>query len=561
MTVCKLLTVSFPHYFLNVNVRLSEQLKTREWIVARITSITEQVVDVRVSVLIKLGTSVKFRFIQDPSTNPYGLSDGIKFYMIQVEDWTQSNSRRKSSPPPQLGSEVVESHEQAQTGTSFYDNVATLTNVDAETSLPLSSSESRNTNSQVNVTPLSRNLSGNRQQVNLDKQATHDSSSSSSFLARLLVQGTTAVPPIEEVAERSSPSPPRAATPPLPTSLVRRSSSPLARVISRAASPILGAAGAVHPPSPLRSSTSPSPTSLPKSGSPHRRSSSLVRASSPLVPTSRPRPSPILSTPPRSQPSSPLASPAHAHAHVISNSPLSARASLPSPLISSVSLAETSETVPAVNPSVVEPSSVVSRSSSKLGTTAHSGSRRSSSSSKPSVSSLFSAGRSPLTMTAVGSGRAPKAPATTALSNAGPRANSMLIRPPESTQEYSRNLEESAVGMADSIEGSSSSLLDRRRTVSTSSTARNPKSHSRRPSSSNRGAGTGTLHSRAATEQDGEQGSSTGTAGWSFRRKSKRSSGDPEGSNDNASGNSIKRGASDILKRYDDILPQERGNR
>lgn len=39
------LTVSFPHYFLQATGHLAEQLKTREWIVARITSITERVVD------------------------------------------------------------------------------------------------------------------------------------------------------------------------------------------------------------------------------------------------------------------------------------------------------------------------------------------------------------------------------------------------------------------------------------------------------------------------------------------------------------------------------------
>lgn len=44
-----LLTVSFPHYFLNATGRLAEQLKSREWIVARITSISERIVDARVS--------------------------------------------------------------------------------------------------------------------------------------------------------------------------------------------------------------------------------------------------------------------------------------------------------------------------------------------------------------------------------------------------------------------------------------------------------------------------------------------------------------------------------
>ncbi|KAH9478358.1 Autophagy-related protein 11 [Psilocybe cubensis] len=61
---------------------LAEQLKTREWIVARITSITERIVDQK-----------------DPSSNPYGLGDGVKYYMLEVEDWTQptNNKRRLSS--------------------------------------------------------------------------------------------------------------------------------------------------------------------------------------------------------------------------------------------------------------------------------------------------------------------------------------------------------------------------------------------------------------------------------------------------------------------------------
>ncbi|ESK91982.1 autophagy-related protein 11 [Moniliophthora roreri MCA 2997] len=74
--------VSFPHYFLQATGHLAEQLKTREWIVARITSITERVVD-----------------RDDPSSNPYGLGDGVKYYMLEVEDWTKPshNKRRLSS--------------------------------------------------------------------------------------------------------------------------------------------------------------------------------------------------------------------------------------------------------------------------------------------------------------------------------------------------------------------------------------------------------------------------------------------------------------------------------
>lgn len=48
MEIFTLSLVSFPHYFLQAMGHLAEQLKTREWIVARITSITERVVDQKV---------------------------------------------------------------------------------------------------------------------------------------------------------------------------------------------------------------------------------------------------------------------------------------------------------------------------------------------------------------------------------------------------------------------------------------------------------------------------------------------------------------------------------
>ncbi|KAG9025608.1 oligomeric, coiled-coil, peripheral membrane protein [Tulasnella sp. JGI-2019a] len=69
--------VSFPHYFLKAEGHLAEQLKTREWVVARITFIAERVADYK-----------------DPDSNPYGLGDGVKYFMLEVEDWTQ--------PQPQL---------------------------------------------------------------------------------------------------------------------------------------------------------------------------------------------------------------------------------------------------------------------------------------------------------------------------------------------------------------------------------------------------------------------------------------------------------------------------
>ncbi|KDQ06894.1 hypothetical protein BOTBODRAFT_192771 [Botryobasidium botryosum FD-172 SS1] len=93
--------VSFPHYFLQATGNLAEQLKTREWVVARIISITEHVANQR-----------------DPSTNPFALGDGVKYYLCQVEDWTQNKEkeetkkRSQSSSRRQASSRAREGREQ-----------------------------------------------------------------------------------------------------------------------------------------------------------------------------------------------------------------------------------------------------------------------------------------------------------------------------------------------------------------------------------------------------------------------------------------------------------------
>ena len=43
--------VSFPHHFLSATGIISEQMKSREWIVARITNLTEKIADVKVRFL------------------------------------------------------------------------------------------------------------------------------------------------------------------------------------------------------------------------------------------------------------------------------------------------------------------------------------------------------------------------------------------------------------------------------------------------------------------------------------------------------------------------------
>ncbi|KAJ7064694.1 putative peripheral membrane protein [Mycena amicta] len=75
--------VSFPHYFLQATGHLAEQLKTREWIVARITSITERVVD-----------------HNDDSSNPYGLGRLASKYYILESSRKVSRDQPPSSPTP-----------------------------------------------------------------------------------------------------------------------------------------------------------------------------------------------------------------------------------------------------------------------------------------------------------------------------------------------------------------------------------------------------------------------------------------------------------------------------
>ncbi|GAA5823115.1 hypothetical protein JCM3770_005256, partial [Rhodotorula araucariae] len=69
--------VSFPHHFLSATGIVADQMKTREWIVARITSLTEKVVDAK-----------------DPSTNPYLLAPGTKYFTLEVEPWSSKDSSR-----------------------------------------------------------------------------------------------------------------------------------------------------------------------------------------------------------------------------------------------------------------------------------------------------------------------------------------------------------------------------------------------------------------------------------------------------------------------------------
>ncbi|GAN03349.1 hypothetical protein MAM1_0039c02802 [Mucor ambiguus] len=62
--------INAPHYFLKSTDNIAAQMQSREWIVARIVSITEYVTDETV-----------------PGSNPYGLANGVTYHLIEVENW------------------------------------------------------------------------------------------------------------------------------------------------------------------------------------------------------------------------------------------------------------------------------------------------------------------------------------------------------------------------------------------------------------------------------------------------------------------------------------------
>ncbi|KAI9277046.1 autophagy-related protein 11-domain-containing protein [Phascolomyces articulosus] len=70
--------INAPHYFLKPSNSVAQQMNSREWLVARITSITEHTVN---------GA--------DPQSNPYGLTEGLTYYHLEVENW-KTNRHRKS---------------------------------------------------------------------------------------------------------------------------------------------------------------------------------------------------------------------------------------------------------------------------------------------------------------------------------------------------------------------------------------------------------------------------------------------------------------------------------
>ncbi|SCZ99570.1 BZ3500_MvSof-1268-A1-R1_Chr3-1g06109 [Microbotryum saponariae] len=104
--------VSCPHHFLSAKGTVQEQTQTRTWIVARITSLTEQVAD-----------------LKDPASNPYLLAPGTKFFHLEVEPWSSKDLSRsrgkrlssgdKTSRDKRGGSPSTSNNKHQPSGLSF----------------------------------------------------------------------------------------------------------------------------------------------------------------------------------------------------------------------------------------------------------------------------------------------------------------------------------------------------------------------------------------------------------------------------------------------------------
>jgi chromosome segregation ATPase len=94
--------ISFPHFFLNAKGPLAEQLRTKEWIVARITTITDCVVPA--------ATATDADAKEDEAANPFHLPAGVRYFLLDVETYSghssapQLKSRKSSSAALDSGS-------------------------------------------------------------------------------------------------------------------------------------------------------------------------------------------------------------------------------------------------------------------------------------------------------------------------------------------------------------------------------------------------------------------------------------------------------------------------
>ncbi|KIM22566.1 hypothetical protein M408DRAFT_18149 [Serendipita vermifera MAFF 305830] len=163
--------MSFPHYFLSATGHIADQLKTREWIVARITSIAERVVD-----------------SNDPTSNPYGLGNGVKYYMLEVEDWTLNTPNPTNRPKTTRGTSIPAARPGLAQIESWRDSAAISQSPPLASLIPLQPKQSEDPDIVEGITAISSR-----------PRATTASSigAGPSSLSRLLAQANKEPSPVE----------------------------------------------------------------------------------------------------------------------------------------------------------------------------------------------------------------------------------------------------------------------------------------------------------------------------------------------------------------------------
>ncbi|KAG0234848.1 oligomeric, coiled-coil, peripheral membrane protein [Actinomortierella wolfii] len=90
--------INSPHYFLQMTPSMAAQIKNREWIVARIQSITEAIVDRRRDPPSEDSSGSTSAGTQSISpNNPFGLADGVKYYLLEATSWNGPSSHHGHS--------------------------------------------------------------------------------------------------------------------------------------------------------------------------------------------------------------------------------------------------------------------------------------------------------------------------------------------------------------------------------------------------------------------------------------------------------------------------------
>lgn len=107
-----------PNHFLKPTGRLIEDMERKDWIVGKITSITEAVVDVNVDTSDAIGGGGEI------GRNPYLLRPGSKYSMLEAEYWPTGSSRistntnRRMNSVDQAGTQQATSPNNKDAGTS-----------------------------------------------------------------------------------------------------------------------------------------------------------------------------------------------------------------------------------------------------------------------------------------------------------------------------------------------------------------------------------------------------------------------------------------------------------